>query len=63
MGNGEPDLDVEDDLVSFKVDDDKEFPSWVTETLRLGDWTPMTRSDVGHTSLNVHKGCNCRATH
>ena len=43
----EPDLENKDDLISFRVYDDSQFPLWVTETLHLGDWTPMTRMDVG----------------
>lgn len=46
----EPSLDVEDDLISFKTYDDSQFPTWVTEELRLGDLTAITRSDVSRMS-------------
>ena len=43
----EPDFENEDDLLTFLVYDDTQYPLWVTETLHLGDWTPMTRMNVG----------------
>jgi hypothetical protein len=51
----EPDLENEDDLISFKVYDDSQFPLWVTETLHLGDWTSTTRMDVGRQKLRCYR--------
>lgn len=51
----EPSLDVEDDLISFKTYDDSQFPTWVTEKLRLVDLTALTRSDVSRMSPSSTK--------
>jgi len=54
VSNEEPNLDQIEDLISFKVYDDSQFPLWVTEKLRLGDRTSLTRLDVGSPSIRAH---------
>jgi hypothetical protein len=47
----EPLLDDAEDLFSFRTEEEA-FPSWLTEKLRIGNWTPLTHSLVSPSTLS-----------